>query len=117
MVSNVSSLTNNGLRDWLLQRATAIIIGAYVVSMFIYLAIHPNLTFANWQALFSHAWFKALSLICLLSIVLHAWIGFWTVATDYIKPTALRNGFYLLLLVGLLFILLWGTEILWGINR
>ena len=43
-----------------------------------------------WHALFHCAWFQIASLVALFTVSLHAWIGIWTVTTDYIKCTALR---------------------------
>ena len=61
------------------------------------------------------------SVLALLSLVVHAWIGMWTVSTDYLtvrllgpKATGLRlvfqGGYALVLFV----YLVWGVQILWG---
>jgi succinate dehydrogenase / fumarate reductase membrane anchor subunit len=114
MVDNVLSLSSRGLRDWLIQRVTAIIIGIYALVVVGFLLLHPQVLFDEWQMLFSFNAFKIFSFLVLFSIVLHAWIGMWTVFTDYIKCSYFR--LCLLVLVAILFFccLAWGVVILWG---
>ncbi len=114
MVNNVTSLTNNGLRDWLIQRVSAVVLAAYFIFLFGYIIAHPQLTFIEWSVLFASAWMKVATLIVLLSLVLHAWIGIWTVTTDYLKATAVRVTVQMVIALGLLGLLLWGVLILWS---
>lgn len=37
MVNNVTSLTGNGLKDWLIQRVTAVYFAAYLIFIWIYI--------------------------------------------------------------------------------
>lgn len=115
MVGNITSLTNNGLRDWYLQRVTALVIGGYSAFLFIYILLNPGVDFDTWQALFSSMWMKVFSSMVLVSIVLHAWIGLWTVITDYLKSTAVRGIATLAVLATVFALLFWGIFILWGI--
>ena len=39
----------------------------------------------------------------------------WTIATDYIKPTAIRLAFEIMVIIALLACVIWGIAILWGI--
>lgn len=114
MVDNVLSLSTRGLRDWLVQRLTAIIIGLYTLFIIGFIVFHPQLQFNEWQMLFSFTVMKIATLLVLFSIVLHAWIGMWTVFTDYIKCGYLR--LFLQALVAILFFccLAWGAVVLWG---
>lgn len=114
MVTNVTSLTGNGLKDWLIQRVTAVYFAAYCILLFAFFVTHPNLNFAEWHFLFSNHAFQILSGIALLALSLHAWIGIWTVTTDYMKCTALRLSVQLLVLLWLLVQFIWGLMIVWG---
>jgi len=60
-------------------------------------------------------WMRIFSLLALISLGLHAWVGLWTITTDYIKPAALR--FIIQAVCGLIMFvyLVWGVEILWGL--
>jgi succinate dehydrogenase / fumarate reductase, membrane anchor subunit len=114
-LTNIFSLTGNGLRDWMVQRITSVILVAYIFCLFGFLLFNSGFTYFDWQALFANPWFRIFSLITLLSIMLHAWLGIWTVLTDYIKPTWLRVVLHVAVIIALLAYLIWGVEILWGI--
>jgi succinate dehydrogenase / fumarate reductase membrane anchor subunit len=109
------SLTGNGLRDWLLQRFSAVILGAYFLVLFGFFFTHSHLTFGMLQTYFSTTWVQVFSLLALLSLFLHAWVGVWTVITDYIKPAALRFSIQALVILTLVIYLFWGVEILWRV--
>jgi succinate dehydrogenase / fumarate reductase membrane anchor subunit len=57
---------------------------------------------------------KFASFAALLALVSHAWIGMWTVTTDYLKTAWFRLLVQLLIYITLLFYLVWGIQILWG---
>lgn len=114
MVTNVTSLTGNGLKDWLIQRATAVIFAIYSLFLLGYLFYHSRLTFNQWHALFHQPLFQVASLIALFSLLLHTWIGLWTVLTDYIKSTRLRLFLQFLIISWLLGQFLWCLLIVWG---
>lgn len=114
MVTNVTSLTGNGLKDWLIQRVTAVYFAVYSFFIIGFLLVHPNLDFAQWHVLFSNRFVQIASLIALFALSLHAWIGIWTVTTDYIKCTALRVSLQMFVVLWLLSQFVWGFMILWG---
>lgn len=114
MVTNITSLTGNGLKDWLIQRVSALYFAGYALFLCGYLLTHPMQSYGDWSALFHCRWVQAATAIALISFVLHAWIGIWTVTTDYIKCTVLRLSVQLLVVGLLLGELLWGFMIMWG---
>ena len=114
MVNNVTSLTGNGLKDWLIQRVTAVYFAVYTIFLFVFLLLHPNLNFAQWHELFANHVFQIATAIGLLALSLHAWVGIWTVTTDYIKCTAIRLSVQLLVVLWLLSQFIWGLMIVWG---
>jgi succinate dehydrogenase / fumarate reductase membrane anchor subunit len=113
MVNNITSLTGNGLKDWLIQRLTAVYFGLYCFFLLGYCIVRSPLHASVWQALFANPGMKIASIIALLALVLHAWIGIWTVTTDYLKCTALRLSIQLLVAAGLLAEFIWGIGIFW----
>lgn len=114
MVTNVTSLTGNGLKDWLIQRVTAVFFAAYVIFVFGFLLLHPNLNYAQWHALFHAPVFQIASVLALISLSLHSWIGIWTVTTDYMKCTVVRLSVQLLVVLWLFSQFVWGLMIVWG---
>lgn len=115
MVKNVTSMTRNGLRDWLLQRVSAVIIAAYTIFMLVYFLMHPALQYGQWQFLFASTSMRVFSLLTLLALLAHAWVGMWTISTDYLKSTAVRLSFQLIMILTLFICVIWGVSILWGV--
>lgn len=114
MVNNITSLTGNGLKDWLIQRVTALFFAVYAVYVLGFLIAHPGLDFTQWRELFQCRVFQVATLLALISVSLHAWIGIWTVTTDYMKCTAIRLSVQLSVVLWLLSQLIWGIMIVWG---
>lgn len=114
MVSNVTSLTGNGLKDWLIQRVSAVYLAVYALFLFGFLLFHPHISYETWAGLFSCSMFKIASILALVSVLLHAWVGLWTVTTDYLACTVLRLSVQLVILAWLLGQFIWGLMILWG---
>lgn len=102
-----------GLRDWLVQRVTAVILGIYTFFIIIYLATTSPLSYDIWHQLFSHLWMKMFTFVVVLSILWHAWIGLWTVFTDYVKNRTVRIILETIVCLLLLFYVVWMFEILW----
>lgn len=111
---NVASVGGNGLKDWILQRVTAIYFAAYSIFFFAYLCMHPQLQYETWQALFHGVGFKVASILALFVLSLHAWLGIWTVTTDYLKCLVLRLSLQTIIMIGLLGQFIWGFLIVWG---
>ncbi len=114
MVDNVTSLTGNGLKDWLLQRFSAVFIGIYTVFLLSFIMLHTPLTYPVWHGLFQNTLMRIASVTVLFLLILHAWIGIWTVSTDYVKNTFVRISLQALIAIGFIGLLIWGIDIFWG---
>ena len=115
MVTSISSVGRNGVHDFILIRATAIILTLYTLYLVGFFTFGPEITFASWQAFFSQLTTEVFTLLALGSILIHAWIGLWQVLTDYIKSAALRVCFQFGI-VAILFVYLFsGFFIVWGV--
>jgi succinate dehydrogenase / fumarate reductase membrane anchor subunit len=122
MVKNVTSFGRSGLSDWGVQRVSAVILGVYFVGLLSYMLLTPELGFAEWKSLFSATWMRIASLAALLALCAHAWIGMWTVATDYLtvallgpKGSVIRFLFQAVCVLLIFVYLVWGVQILWGL--
>ena len=123
MVTSITSFGRSGLYDWLIQRVGGVVMAAYTVFIVAYLLLNPDLTFAQWQNLYSQLWMRVFSLLTLLSFVSHAWIGLWAVLTDYTtvrlmgpKATIIRIFAQMLLGGVAVTYFVWGIQIIWGIH-
>ena len=108
----VKTASHSGLRDWLIQRVSAVVIGLYLIFMLLFFFENQPVYFAQWHALFNNALVKIATLVALIAVLWHAWIGLWTVLTDYIKQVGLRLTLQSLVIILLLSYFLWGIEIL-----
>lgn len=122
MVTSVTSLGKNGLYDWIIQRASAVILGVYFVCMMSFLLMHPDLQFNDWQAYMNSTYMRVFTLIALFSMAAHAWIGLWTISTDYLTTrqlgssgTIIRLSFQAVCSMVTVIYVVWGIQILWGI--
>lgn len=113
MVTNVTSLTGNGLRDWLIQRVSAVYLLFYIVVLTCAASKHAT-DYATWHALWQGMAMRGLTLVALIMLSLHAWIGLWTVTTDYLKCTAMRLGAQLMIGFGLVAQFIWAVYVVWG---
>lgn len=115
MNNSSMSLTNNGLRDWLIQRVAAVIMVVYLLVWLGLLVFKSPFDYAQWHALMTNLPMRIATLMTLLSLILHAWVGIWTVTTDYLKVTWVRLVTQWIVLSGLIICLIWGIVILWGV--
>lgn len=122
MVTNVTNFSRSGLYDWMAQRVSAVVLAAYALFLLGYLLANPGMGYAEWQGLFSQSWMRIFSLMSLVALGAHAWIGLWAVTTDYLTPMTLGGWatgvrFLVQALCGIMMFVLfvWGVQILWGI--
>lgn len=115
MVGHVSSFGRNGVHDWILLRATAIIMTLYTLYMVGFFAFGPELTYQSWIAFWGQTSNKVFTMLALVCVLIHAWIGMWQVLTDYIKPTVLRMLMQFGVVALLFVYLLTGFFVLWGV--
>jgi succinate dehydrogenase / fumarate reductase membrane anchor subunit len=114
MVTNVTSLTGNGLRDWLIQRVTALVLGIYFILMLGFFISHSLVTYHDWQTFYRHPVLQVVNVVMIVCLLKHAWIGLWTVTTDYLKCSMLRISIQMLIFFALVSCLIWFLMIIWG---
>ena len=102
-----------GLRDWLAQRITAVIMAVYsIIAMGLFL-FNRNITYPVWRDLFSQGWMRVATLLFAASLAWHAWVGMRNILMDYIKPDGLRLGLQVCILLMIASYLGWSIQILW----
>jgi len=114
MVNSIISGTS-GIKSWFIQRFTSIILISYIIFIF-YNCNFTALDFQTWNALFSNYYTKIFSLVTMFSVLVHAWIGLWTVTTDYLKCIYIRISAQILIILLLLIYFVWSIDILWSIS-
>jgi len=102
-----------GLRDWLAQRITAVIMAVYtVIAAVVLLGGHP-ITYSVWRDLFAQGWMRVATLLFMASLAWHAWVGVRDILMDYIKPDGLRLGLQVGALLTIASYIGWTVQILW----
>ena len=79
-----------GMRDWLGQRVTAVLMALYTVLFLVVLLVQKPAHYLGWYGLFSSWWMKVATLTFLLCLFYHAWVGMRDIWMDYVKPTGVR---------------------------
>ena len=115
MVTSITSFGRSGLYDWMMQRVTAVVLMAYTIFLLGYLLFSSDLSYAQWSALFESTAMRIFTLLAILSLVAHAWIGLWSVSTDYIKQTGIRFVFQSVCGLLAFIYVVWGIQILWSV--
>ncbi|SET45958.1 succinate dehydrogenase, hydrophobic membrane anchor protein [Thorsellia anophelis] len=113
-IKHSGAIGKKGVLDWILIRASALIITLYALYIFSFL-IFSDINYENWFAFFSSPFTKVFTLITLVCILCHAWIGLWQVLTDYIKSFAVRFLLQVLVVFVLAVYVLYGVTVLWSV--
>ena len=103
-----------GLRDWLAQRVTAVIMVVYSAVILSVIAALPRLDYWQWKVLWQTPVVRYATVIFIFSLLFHAWIGVRNIFMDYIKDPALRLALYVLTIVSSLWYAIWSIQILWS---
>ncbi|MYM38254.1 succinate dehydrogenase, hydrophobic membrane anchor protein [Duganella qianjiadongensis] len=104
-----------GLRDWLAQRVTAVVMVAYTVILLVSFLTGQNFTYEGWAGLFAQQWFKLISAVTLFGLFFHAWVGVRDIWMDYVKSVGLRLTLQVATIVWLIACAAWSVQILWSV--
>lgn len=115
MVKSILSVSHQGLRDWIVQRVSAVYMAIYVIGLVIFLMMTPGLSFPDWHALFSNFLVKVATAVFALSLLTHAWVGIWTIVTDYVTCPILRCVFHTVVFLALTAFFFAVLLILWSV--
>ena len=112
MVNRVIVGAHYGLKDWLAQRVTALVMIVYAVIFLVALG-RGTVSYASWRALFAQEWMRFATLLFVASVLIHAWVGVRNVWMDYIKHTGLRLALQIVTILWLVGCAGWAMQILW----
>lgn len=104
-----------GLRDWLAQRLTAVLMAVYTVLVGVYAVFVLPSGYDAWAGLFASLWMKVATLVVLLALIYHVWVGMREIFMDYLKPTWVRMVAYTIVLLWLAGCTVWAAQILWRV--
>lgn len=101
-----------GLKAWAWQRLTAIYLALFLVFLLLKLSVDPPLHYAEWRGWIGGPLINTASLLFILALLLHAWVGVRDILMDYVKPIVPRAGLMSLVILILVGCGLWAAEIL-----
>ena len=104
-----------GVKDWLAQRVTAIVMAVYTVVLLVAFLGAQEFSYAAWAGLFAKQWFKLFSLVTFLGLFYHAWVGIRDIWMDYVKNAGLRLLLQLATIFWLIACAAWTVQILWSV--
>ncbi len=102
-----------GLRDWLAQRVTALLMALFTVALLLQVLFGGPLGYERWAGIFAQQWMKTLTFVVILSLAWHAWVGLRDIWMDYVKPVGVRLGLQVFTLVWLVGCAGWAVQVLW----
>jgi succinate dehydrogenase / fumarate reductase membrane anchor subunit len=101
---------------------SAVILLAYFLVCVGWMLVNNGFGYIAWTALFSQTWMRVFSLLALVSLAGHAWVGLWVVFTDYLTERMLGPAGKVLRVLAesisaiiMVVYFIWGIQILWGL--
>jgi len=79
----------NGSTLWYLQRFSSILILIYVIYIAYFILGFEQISYITWIEFVDTYLFKISTSLTFLIILIHSYIGLWTVGTDYLTPRTL----------------------------
>jgi succinate dehydrogenase / fumarate reductase membrane anchor subunit len=102
-----------GMRDWLSQRVTAVLMAIYTVLLLAQVIFGGPLGYDRWAGIFSAQWMKVATLVIFVALGWHAWVGVRDIWMDYVKPAAMRLVLQVFSIVWLVGCIGWAIQVLW----
>jgi succinate dehydrogenase / fumarate reductase membrane anchor subunit len=115
MVKRVVIGAHYGLKDWLAQRVTALVMAVYVIVFVGILLVCPPQHYDEWRSLFSNRIMRGATFVFFISLFWHTWIGMRDILMDYVKPTGVRLGLEIAVVLVLVGYAVWAVQILWSL--
>jgi succinate dehydrogenase / fumarate reductase membrane anchor subunit len=102
-----------GMRDWLSQRVTAVVMALFTAVLLVQLLLPGELGYDRWAGIFASQWMKVITFVTVLALAWHAWVGMRDIWMDYVKPMGLRLGLQVFSIVWLIGCAGWAVQVIW----
>lgn len=103
-----------GLRDWMVQRVTAVLMALFTVVLLAQVILTSGpIGYEAWAGIFAAQWMKFLTFAVVVALAWHAWVGVRDIWMDYVKPVGLRLALHVFTLVWLVGCTGWAFQVLW----
>ena len=125
MVIPFLRFSRRGLLDFVVQRVSAFIMAAYVCVLLWFFSAN-EMSHQVLASFFLSTPMQIFSALTIFSILGHAWVGLWTIGTDYIQrahlefipglanfSTAIRFSYQIVCLLVMFIYLMWAMKLIW----
>jgi succinate dehydrogenase / fumarate reductase, membrane anchor subunit len=102
-----------GLRDWMAQRVTAVLMAIFTVALIVQVLLPGPMGYKKWAGIFSAQWMKLLTLVVIVALAYHVWVGIRDVLMDYVRPLGARLVLQVGTMVWLVACAGWSVQVLW----
>ncbi len=102
-----------GLRDWLAQRVTSILMALFTVAVIVQVLMPGPLDYYRWSAIFAQQWMKVLTFVTIVSLLWHVWVGMRDIWMDYVKPVSIRLVLDMATIAWLVGCAGWAVQVIW----
>lgn len=113
----------SGVIDWVIQRISSVVISSYVLWLFAWILTADSVDYQAWKALFSNFWMQVYTVSTVIATCAHAWVGMWTIGSDYLTKRQFGDSAFLVratynAFCGLLLFLyaFWSFYIMWTLT-
>ena len=102
----------SGLRAWMLQRVSAVVLAlGFAAALFAWVMQRP-VSYEAWRSWIAHPAVNIACVLFFIALVIHAWVGVRDVVIDYVRSTGARFVVLVSVAVSLLAMLVWAIRIL-----
>ncbi len=110
----VVSGAHYGLRDWLAQRVTAVLMALFTLVVLAQVIFSRGpIGYDKWAGIFASQWMKVLTFSVIVALIYHVWVGIRDVFMDYIKPVGIRLALQVFAIFWLVGCAGWAVQVLW----
>lgn len=113
MVKRIVAGAHYGLRDWLAQRITAVVMIVFTLLVAFAALRHGPFDYAAWRAFAAQGWLRFAAFLFVVALGYHAWVGMRNILMDYVKPTGARLALHAVVAVLLVGYVGWAVQVLW----
>lgn len=113
MINRIVVGAGYGLKDWIAQRATALIMAVYTLILLVTLGALSPSGYEAWRAIFANGFMQFMTFLFFISLFYHVWIGMRDIWMDYVKPDGLRLVLEIATIAALVGYAGWAAKILW----
>lgn len=109
-----------GLKDWVVQRVTAVIMALYTFGLVVAILLTPDIDYVKWVGFFNFTivgipFGQIFALLAVWSLCYHAYIGIRDIWMDYVKSVSIRLSLHVFTVLWLLGAAAYATNILWRV--